>query len=141
MPSRLIAARFSGSMNVPPPVATTVWRMRQQQAQDLALDGAEVRLAVPGEDVRHRPPLARLDQLVDVLGAPAESRREHPRHRRLARRHESDEIDLIGRHRDGSAARSSSKNPDTTRRRRWRRQSWSAPDAPVAAMANAMASR
>ena len=68
-------------MNVPPPVATTDVAHRQQQLQDLALDAAEVRLALAREDVGDRPPLARFDQLVDVLGAPAEPRRQRARDR------------------------------------------------------------
>ena len=52
----------------------------QQQAQNLALHRAEVRLAVPGEDVSDRHALARLDELVDVFGAPAEPRAQRVRH-------------------------------------------------------------
>jgi hypothetical protein len=46
---------------------------REQQAQDLALDGAEVRFPEPGKDIGNRTPLSGLDQLVDVFGAPSES--------------------------------------------------------------------
>ena len=49
---------------------------RQQDLEDLAFHGAEVRLAGAREDIGDGPPLARLDQLVDVLGAPAEPRRQ-----------------------------------------------------------------
>ena len=95
----MIATRLSGSMKVPPPVATTTCRSGQEQLQDLALDGAEVRLAVPREDVGDRPPLARFDQLVDVLRAPAEPRRERARDGRLAGGHEAHQVDLVDRHR------------------------------------------
>ena len=86
-------------MNVPPPVATTAWRSGSSRRENLALGAAEVGLAVSGEDVGDGQPLARLDQLVDVLGAPAEPRRPGSAHRRLARGHEADEIDLVDRHR------------------------------------------
>ena len=46
----------------------------QQLAERLTLELAEIGLAVLGEDRRDRPPLARLDPLVDVLDAPAEPR-------------------------------------------------------------------
>jgi hypothetical protein len=72
---------------------------RQQQPQDLALHRAKMRFAALHENLRHRPALARLDQLVDVVGAPAQARRDRPRHGGLAGGHEADEIDLIGRHR------------------------------------------
>ena len=97
-PSRLMSARLSGSANVPPPVATTTWRIGWSEPEDLALDAAEVRLAVPREDVGDRQPLAPLDQVVDVLDAPAQPRRQRARDRALAARHEADEIDLVGRH-------------------------------------------
>ena len=69
----MIRARLSASTYVPPPVATTAWPKRQQPAQHVAFDGAEVRLAAPREEVGHRAALARLDQLVDVLDAPVEA--------------------------------------------------------------------
>ena len=68
---------------------------RQQQAQDLALGRPEVRLAVAREDVGHGGSLARLDQLVDVLGAPAEAFRQHPGDGGLAGGHEPDQVDLV----------------------------------------------
>ena len=71
----------------------------QEQLQDLALECPEVGLAVPAEDVRHRPAFARFDQLVHVLRMPAEPSRQRPGDRRLARRHEPHEEDLIDRHR------------------------------------------
>ena len=43
-------------------------------------------------------PLARLDPLVDVLDAPAEPAAQRARDGRLARAHESDEIQLVGLH-------------------------------------------
>ena len=72
---------------------------RQQQVQDLPLDGAEVRLALAREDVGDRAALACLDQLVDVLDAPAEPSGQGPRHGGLAGGHEADQKDLIDRHR------------------------------------------
>ena len=100
---------------------------------------AEVRLARAGKDVGHRPALARLDQLVDVLGAPAEPRRERARHRRLSGRHEAHEVNLVGRHRVSRS--SASKNPgyETSTDDAPRMVVGAAP--PVAAIANAMASR
>ena len=71
-PSMLIAARFSGSANVPPPVATTTWRMRPQQREHFPLNRAEVRLALLREDLRDRALLAHLDQVVDVFEPPAQ---------------------------------------------------------------------
>ena len=114
---------------------------RQQQLEDLALDGAEVRLALPGEDVGDGPALARFDQLVDVLGPPAQTCGECPRDGALAGRHEPDQIDLVDCHL-GVVSRSSS----------WKKPGYdtsTAPApvivvgvaAPVAATANAMASR
>ena len=50
--------------------------------ENLALDDAEIGLAVAGEDLGDGPPLARLDERVDVLGAPIEPRRQHPGHGR-----------------------------------------------------------
>jgi hypothetical protein len=47
---------------------------RLQELQDLAFDGAEVRLAALREDVGDRPALARFDQIVDVLGPPSQAR-------------------------------------------------------------------
>ena len=60
-PSASIAARLSGSTNVPPPVATITCRCGQQLLEDRAFDAAEIRLAVAGEDVGDAPALARLD--------------------------------------------------------------------------------
>ena len=70
---QFIAARFSASMNVPPPVATTAWRSGSSSFRISRSTRAEVRLSLPREDVGDRPPLARFDQLVDVLGPPAET--------------------------------------------------------------------
>ena len=138
-PSMLMAARLSGSMNVPPPVATTTWRSGSRSRRMSRSSGAEVRLATAREDVGDGPPLACFDQLVDVLGAPAEPRGERARDGRLAGRHESDEINLVGRHRVSRA--SSSKKPgirDVDRRRAADRRR---AGARVAAIANAIASR
>ncbi len=66
--------------------------------EDRALDGAKVRLAVMREDAGDRVALARFDQLVDVHRLPVEPLRERPRQRGFARRHEPDEIDLVGLH-------------------------------------------
>jgi hypothetical protein len=52
----------------------------KEHAQDVALERAKVRLAAPGEDLRYGPPLARLDQRVDVFSAPAEPRGKRARH-------------------------------------------------------------
>jgi hypothetical protein len=80
---------------------------RQQQLEDIALDGAEVRFSLLGEDVRDRPPLAGFDELVDVLGPPAEARGQRPRDGALAGRHEPDEINFVDCHL-GAVSRSSS---------------------------------
>ena len=68
----------------------------QEGQQDLAFDLAEIRLAVLGEHLRHRPALAPLDLLVQVDDPPAEPPAERPRKRGLARPHEADEVDLVG---------------------------------------------
>jgi hypothetical protein len=59
-----------------------------------------------GKDVGDGEPFARFDQLIDVFGAPSEPRPEQPRHRRLAGRHEADQVNLVDRHRP-RASRSS----------------------------------
>ena len=53
--------------------------LRQERDQLLALDGAEVRLALLPEDGRDVAPLALLDPLVDVLGLPVEPPRQRAR--------------------------------------------------------------
>ena len=76
-PSRLIAMLVLGIHERAAPGRDDRVPQRQHQAQqDLALGGAEVGLAVLREHVGDGQPLARLDQLVDVFGAPAEPRRE-----------------------------------------------------------------
>ena len=82
---------------------------RQQFLHHLALHGAEVRLAVGREDRRDRPPLARLDPLVDVLDLPVEAPAERTRQGGLAGRHEPDQVDLVGFTRTSRS--SVSKNP------------------------------
>ena len=82
---------------------------RLQELEDLAFDRAEVRLAVLREDLGDRQPLAPLDEIVDVLGSPAQPRGQRARDRALAAGHEADEIDLVGRHRR-SLARSAAKS-------------------------------
>ena len=86
-----------------------------------------------------RTPLPRLDQLVDVFRAPAESTGQRTRHRRLASGHEADQINFVGRHRVRRS--SASKNPgyDTSTDDAPRIVvGWA---APVAATAKAIASR
>ena len=90
-PSRLMAARLSGSTNVPPPVATTTWRSGSSRCRISRSTARKYGSPLPREDVGDRPALARLDQLVDVLGAPAEPPGQRPRHGRLAGGHEADE--------------------------------------------------
>ena len=97
-PSWLMAARFGGSTNVPPPVATTTWRVGQLVGEHGPFGGAEVRLAVPREDLGDRQALALLDQLVDVHGLPVEAPRQRAADARLAGRHETDQIHLVGLH-------------------------------------------
>ena len=80
---------------------------RQQQLEDIALDGAEIGLALLGEDVRDGPAFARFDELVDVLGPPAQTCGECPCDGALAGRHEPDEIDFVDCHL-GVVSRSSS---------------------------------
>ena len=82
---------------------------RQEDLENLSFHGAEVRLAGAGEDVRDGPALARFDQLVDILRAPAETGRECAGDGRFAGRHETHEIDLVCRHRVSRS--SASKNP------------------------------
>src|SRR5204862_3572226 len=67
----------------------------QHETQDLPLDATEICFAMTRKDVGDGHPFARLDQLVDVLGAPAEAPREQPRHGGLAGGHEAHEIDLV----------------------------------------------
>ena len=111
----------------------------QQESEDVALERPEIRLAAARENVRHRATLARFNQLVDVFRAPAQPLRERTRDGRFIGRHETDEIDLVGRHRVSRA--SSSKKPG---------YETSTDDAPlivvgaaarVAAIAKAIASR
>ena len=63
-----------------------------------ALDLPEIRLAALGEDRRYGPPFARLDQVVDVVGAPAEPPAHGPSHGGLAGAHEADQVQLVGSH-------------------------------------------
>jgi hypothetical protein len=84
----------------------------EEGEQDLPLDLAEIGFAVLGEHLRNRPPFPPLDLLVEVDDAPAEPTPERTRHGRLARPHESHEVDLVGR--GGGhflSASSTSKNP------------------------------
>ena len=65
---------------------------------DGSFDRTEVRLAGPREDLGDRHVLACLDELVDVHRRPIEPFGERPRQRRLARGHETDQIDLFRSH-------------------------------------------
>ena len=89
---------------------------RQQRPDDLPLDRTEVRLSLAGEDLRHRSPLARLDEQVDVFGAPSEAAPERLRQCGFSGSHESDQIDLVrlqgedrhdGSHSDSSVEKNS----------------------------------
>ena len=84
---------------------------RQQQPQDFTFDAAEVRFSLAREDVRDRPPLASLDQFVDVLGPPAEPRSKRSRYGGFSGRHESDEVNLVDGHRTRVSRSSSPKKP------------------------------
>ena len=81
---------------------------RELIEQDRSLDSPEVRFALLRKDLGDGRPLPLLDQLVDVHRLPVEPLRERTRHGRLARRHEPDEIDLVGSHAGGDATRRSS---------------------------------
>lgn len=71
----------------------------EKQTEDLALDRPKVQFSVARENVGNSPSLPRFDQLVDVLGPPAEPLGQRARDRGLAGSHESYEINLIGGHR------------------------------------------
>ena len=57
-----MAARFSGSTNVPPPVATTAWRCGSSDQMTWRSTERKYGSPVTGENLRHRSPLARLDE-------------------------------------------------------------------------------
>jgi hypothetical protein len=67
---------------------------REQELQNVALERPEIRFPALREDLRNRPAFARLDELVDVLGPPAQAIGQGSSHGSLASRHEPDEIDL-----------------------------------------------
>ncbi len=56
---------------------------REQELENVALDGAEVRFSLLREDVGDGPALACFDQLVDVFGPPAETCGRVPARRSL----------------------------------------------------------
>ena len=112
---------------------------RQQIEQYLALGASEVRLALLGEDRRHAATLPGLDALIDVLGAPADAVAERRCDGGLAGTHESDEIQLIGPHTRSDSSTEKNSGYDTAAAP----APWIVvgPDAPRAAIANAMARR
>ena len=91
-------ARFCGSTNVPPPVATTSVAGGQLLHEHGALDRAEIRFAPLGEELGHRLALAPLDQLVDVHDLPSEPSGQRASDRGLTGAHETDQINLVDCH-------------------------------------------
>ena len=79
----------------------------EQELENVALDGAEVRLSLLREDVGNGPALACFDELVHVFGPPAQTCGQCPRDGGLAGRHEPDQIDFVDCHL-GVVSRSSS---------------------------------
>ena len=72
--------------------------LRQQLLQHAALDAAEIRFALRGEDLRHALVLARLDAVIHILDAPSHPAAERTRHACFPRTHEAHQIQLIGLH-------------------------------------------
>ena len=94
-----MAARFCGSANVPPPVATTRWRGRELLEQDLPLDAPGSRPRRASRRCR-RPSGARAARSARRCRPPA-SRAAWPAPAPrvvLPARHEADEVDLVGLH-------------------------------------------
>ena len=71
---------------------------RLHHLKNLTLDGPEIGLAAAREDRRDRLVFTLFDQFVNVNRPPVEPTRQRPRNRRLARPHESDQIDLVRLH-------------------------------------------
>jgi hypothetical protein len=90
-----MAARFSASMNVPPPVRHDGVALGQQRPDHLPLDRAEVRLSLAGKNIRHRSPLARLDECSRRRRPPSEAARQRLRQSCLSSSHEPDQIDFV----------------------------------------------
>ena len=91
-------ARFSGSANVPPPVATTRWRIGCRSFRMSRSAARKYGSPCRAKISATVQPLALLDQVVDVLRSPAQARRQRARDGGLAARHEADEVDLVGLH-------------------------------------------
>src|SRR5262249_24012171 len=71
--------------------------------QNRTLDGAEIGFAVARKNVGDRQVLARLDQLVDVDGAPFQTAGQRPADGGFAGAHEPDQIDLVRLHQETTA--------------------------------------
>ena len=93
MPLARIAARVSGFMKAPPPVASTCGPPSSSRAITRRLAGAEIRLAVGGEDLRDRHAGGLLDLGVGIDERQAEARRQPAADRRLAGAHHADQHD------------------------------------------------
>ena len=95
-----------GCTTSPPPQATTTPRSGWPLLDELPLQRPEGRLALPGEDLRHRPALLALNLVVAVQRLKAEPHRDRAAHGRLARAHEAHkvEIDVRLRHAASEAA-------------------------------------
>src|SRR6185369_13404181 len=111
----------------------------KQILQHSPLDVAEIRLALSREDLRDALMLARFDAVVDILDAPAHTAAECPRHARLARAHEANQIQLVSLHARSDSSTVKNSGYDTPAEP----ASWITvgPVAPSAAIAKAMASR
>jgi len=81
----------------------------QQLLQDGALDVAEVRFTLAGEDLGDAPALPPLNTVIDVLNTPADTPAERTRHAGLAGTHETHQVQLVGLHarRDSSTEKNS----------------------------------
>ena len=127
-PSRLISARLSGSANVPPPVATTTWRSGSRSRSTWRSTCRKYGSPWLAKIVANvRPSRA---SMRSSMSSARQSRRaaERAREGRLARAHESDQIDLVSRH--GRASRGCRRNRDTRRPPHRRRSPSSGPEPP-----------
>ena len=87
------AARVSAFMKAPPPVASTCWPCVEQAGDHARLAGAEIGLAIAGEDFRDGHAGRRLDLGVRIDERQAEPLRQPAADRGLARAHHADEHD------------------------------------------------
>ena len=93
MPVRGCSARVFGSMNAPPPVASTCGPLSSSARDHARFAGAKIGLAVTGEDFRDRHAGGDFDLGVGVDEAQAEPRGEPAADRRLAGAHHADQHD------------------------------------------------